>query len=156
MGSEILKQAPHSDQIDTISATAGGGGLVACIDQAPNKVIDVEILDGDAMVPSIASSVRVTLPEVGPFHTVVQIVGTETFRTCKQLPDEIVLVDSNEICAFIKDILKSIFFSSEAESRMALLCWIPVLSLNEPGRSPLLDSSDTISKITSSVLIKNL
>jgi len=124
-GSEILKQAPHSNQIDVIFV--GGGGLVAGVDEyigSPHtKVIGVETLDGDAMARSIASGVRVTLPEVGPFSdgTAVKIVGTETFRICKQLLDEIVLVDNDEICASIKDIFEGSSFSQKQRTRWIFL-----------------------------------
>jgi len=130
VGSEILKQAPHSDQIDAIFAAVGGGGLVAGIAEyvkrigSPHaKVIGVETLDGDAMARSIVSGVRVTLPEVGPFSdgTAVKIVGTETFRICKQLLDEIVLVDNDEICASIKDIFEGSSFSQKQRTRWIFL-----------------------------------
>ena len=127
VGLEILKQAPHSDQIDAIFAAVGGGGLVAGIAEyvkrigSPHtKVIGVETLDGDAMARSIASDVRVTLSEVGPFSdgTAVKIVGAEPFRICKQLLDEIVLVDNDEICASIKDIFEGKCVQSGTENPM--------------------------------------
>jgi len=127
VGLEILKQAPHSDQIDAIFAAVGGGGLVAGIAEyvkrigSPHtKVIGVETLDGDAMARSIASDVRVTLSEVGPFSdgTAVKIVGAEPFRICKQLLDEIVLVDNDEICASIKDIFEGKCVQSGAENHI--------------------------------------
>jgi len=130
VGSEILKQAPHSDEIDAIFAAVGGGGLVAGIAEyvkrignPRTKVIGVETLDGDAMARSIASGARVTLTEVGPFSdgTAVKIVGTETFRICKQLLDEIVLVDNDEICASIKDIFEGSFFSQKQRTRWLFL-----------------------------------
>jgi len=130
VGSEILKQAPHSDEIDAIFAAVGGGGLVAGIAEyvkrignPRTKVIGVETLDGDAMARSITSGARVTLTEVGPFSdgTAVKIVGTETFRICKQLLDEIVLVDNDEICASIKDIFEGSFFSQKQRTRWLFL-----------------------------------
>ena len=54
---------------------------------------------------------RVTLSEVGPFSdgTAVKIVGEEPFRICKTLLDEVIRVDSDEICAAIKDIFEGTF-----------------------------------------------
>jgi threonine dehydratase len=48
----------------------------------------------------------VTLGEVGLFAdgAAVRQVGEETFRICKDLVDEIVLVTNDEICAAIKEV----------------------------------------------------
>ncbi len=122
VGMEILKQLSHSDQLQAIFGAVGGGGLVAGISEyvkrignPTTKVIGVETFDGDAMARSIAKGERVTLREVGPFSdgTAVKIVGEEPFRICKQLLDEITIVDNDEICAAIKDIFEgenSLFF----------------------------------------------
>ncbi|KAJ3567166.1 hypothetical protein NP233_g6531 [Leucocoprinus birnbaumii] len=129
VGMEILKQLPHSDKLDAIFGAVGGGGLVAGISEyvkrigSPStKVIGVETFDGDAMARSIASGQRVTLREVGPFSdgTAVKIVGAEPFRICKQLLDEIVIVDNDEICAAIKDIFEDTRSVTEPAGALAL------------------------------------
>lgn len=115
VGMEILKQLPDSDKLDGIFAAVGGGGLVAgiCeyvkrIGNPTTKVIGVETIDGDAMKQSLALGDRATLKEVGPFSdgTAVKIVGAEPFRICKQLLEDVVLVDNDEICAAIKDVFE--------------------------------------------------
>ncbi|OCH93773.1 threonine dehydratase I [Obba rivulosa] len=115
IGMEILKQVADSDTLDGVFAAVGGGGLVAGICEyikrigSPNtKVIGAETLDGDAMARSLKEGERVTLKEVGPFSdgTAVKIVGVEPFRICQKLLDGIVKVDTDELCAAIKDIFE--------------------------------------------------
>ncbi|KAF9450437.1 threonine ammonia-lyase [Macrolepiota fuliginosa MF-IS2] len=129
VGMEILKQLSHSDKLDAIFGAVGGGGLVAGIAEyvkrigSPStQVIGVETVDGDAMARSIAKGERVTLHEVGPFSdgTAVKIVGAEPFRICKQLLDEIVIVDNDEICAAIKDIFEDTRSVTEPAGALAL------------------------------------
>ena len=115
VGMEILKQVRSSETLDGIFASIGGGGLVAGIleyvkriGSPKTNVIGVETVDGDAMDRSLKAGERVTLQEVGPFSdgTAVKIVGEEPFRICKNLLDDTVLVNNDEICAAIKDIFE--------------------------------------------------
>ena len=115
VGMEILKQVPDSDNLDAIFAAIGGGGLAAGIAEyvkrigSPSiKIVGAETLDGDAMARSLIKGERVTLDEVGPFSdgTAVKIVGGEPFRICRRLLDSIVKVDTDEICAAIKDVFE--------------------------------------------------
>jgi threonine dehydratase len=115
VGMEILKQIPDSDNLDAIFAAIGGGGLAAGIAEyvkrigSPSiKIVGAETLDGDAMARSLIKGERVTLDEVGPFSdgTAVKIVGGEPFRICQRLLDSIVKVDTDEICAAIKDVFE--------------------------------------------------
>ena len=119
VGLEILKQLPNSEQLNTIFAAVGGGGLVAGISEyvkrigSPHtQVIGVETVDGDAMAQSLEKGERVILREVGPFSdgTAVKIVGSEPFRICQELLDGIIKVDNDEICAAIKDIFEGMHF----------------------------------------------
>ena len=110
IGLEILRQHPHP--IDAIFVPVGGGGLIAGIAAyvkriAPRtKVIGVEPVDSNAMTASLAAGRRVTLQHVNIFADGVAVkqVGRETFRLCRELVDDMVLVDTDEICAAIKDI----------------------------------------------------
>lgn len=115
IGMEILRQ--HKRQEGTIHAVfvaIGGGGLAAGVAayikavQPEIKVIGVETFDADAMKRSIAAGKRVRLEQVGLFAdgTAVQYVGEETFRLCRELLDDIVLVDTDAICAAIKDVFE--------------------------------------------------
>jgi threonine dehydratase len=66
----------------------------------------VQMNDSDAMIRSIAASKRVTLPDVGLFSdgTAVKLVGEETFRIARELVDEFISVDTDAVCAAIKDV----------------------------------------------------
>jgi threonine dehydratase len=58
------------------------------------------------MTQSVAAHKRVTLTDVGLFSdgTAVKLVGAETFRVASALVDEFLLVDTDAVCAAIKDI----------------------------------------------------
>ncbi|KAG6911132.1 hypothetical protein DXG01_003872 [Tephrocybe rancida] len=129
VGMEILKQFVDSDSLDGIFAAVGGGGLVAGICEYvrrignPNtKVVGVETVDGDAMKRSLAQGERTTLKEVGPFSdgTAVKIVGEEPFRICKQLLEEVITVDNDEICAAIKDVFEETRSITEPAGALSL------------------------------------
>ncbi len=112
IGMEILRQ--HSDPIDAVFVAIGGGGLAAGVAayikrvRPATKVIGVETFDADAMARSIKAGRRVRLDTVGLFAdgTAVKYVGEETFRLCRELLDDIVLVDTDAICAAIKDVFE--------------------------------------------------
>ena len=68
----------------------------------------MQTVDSDAMARSVAAGQRVQLHDVGLFSdgTAVRQVGEETFRLCRSYLDEIVLVDTDAICAAIKDVFQ--------------------------------------------------
>ena len=109
VGMEVLRQ--HARPIDAIFVPVGGGGLIAGIAAyvkrvAPRtRIVGVEPVDSNAMQASLAAGRRVTLPHVNIFADGVAVkqVGRETFRLARELVDEMVLVDTDEICAAIKD-----------------------------------------------------
>jgi len=72
------------------------------------KIIGVEPVDADAMYRSLKKKERVTLAQVGIFADGVAVkqVGEETFRLCRELVDEVILVDTDAICAAIKDVFE--------------------------------------------------
>src|SRR5215831_15870328 len=106
---EILRQ--HQGPIDAIFVAIGGGGLISGIAayvkrvRPEIKVIGVQPVDADAMARSLAAGRRVKLEHVGLFADGVAVkqVGRETFRICRELVDEVVRVDTDAICAAIKD-----------------------------------------------------
>jgi len=109
---EILRQRPGP--IEAIFAPIGGGGLIAGIAtyvkqiRPEIRVIGVQTTDSDAMARSLKTGRRVELNDVGLFSdgTAVKKVGEETFRLCRQFVDEVVLVDTDAICAAIKDVFQ--------------------------------------------------
>jgi len=62
--------------------------------------------DSSAMMQSVAKGKRVTLNDVGLFSdgTAVKLVGEETFRVSKNLVDSYITVDTDAVCAAIKDV----------------------------------------------------
>ena len=112
IGMEILRQ--HPDPIDAVFCCIGGGGLIAGVAayikrlRPQTKIIGVEAADADAMARSLAAGKRVRLDSVGLFAdgAAVKYVGQETFRLCQELVDEVVLVDTDAICAAIKDVFE--------------------------------------------------
>ena len=110
VGMEILRQ--WAKPIHAIFVPVGGGGLIAGIAvyvkalRPEIKIIGVEPADADAMYRSLKKKERVLLAQVGLFADGVAVkqVGEETFRLCRKHVDEIVLVDTDEICAAIKDV----------------------------------------------------
>ena len=109
---EILRQ--HEGPIDAVFVAIGGGGLISGVAsyikavRPEIKVIGVQTRDSDAMVRSVRAGKRVTLPDVGLFSdgTAVKLVGEETFRLTRKLVDDFVVVDTDEVCAAIKDVFQ--------------------------------------------------
>jgi threonine dehydratase len=109
---EILRQ--HPEDIHAIFAAIGGGGLISGIAAYVKrlrpgiKVIGVEPEDADAMYQSLKAGRRVRLDQVGLFADGVAVkeVGRETFRLCRALVDGVIRVDTDAICAAIKDVFE--------------------------------------------------
>src|SRR5512139_1587725 len=112
IGMEILRQ--HARPIHAVFVPVGGGGLIGGIAAYVKRVrpgvriIGVEPVDADAMARSLKAGRRVALDRVGLFADGVAVkqVGEETFRLARRLVDEMVLVDTDEICAAIKDVFE--------------------------------------------------
>ena len=112
IGMEILRQC--QGPIDAIFVAIGGGGLIGGIAayvkrvRPEVKIIGVQPEDSDAMARSLAAGRRVKLAHVGLFADGVAVkeVGKETFRLARQYVDEIVLVDTDAICAALKDVFE--------------------------------------------------
>ena len=107
---EILRQ--HQGPLDAVFVAIGGGGLISGVANyikavRPGvKVIGVQMNDSDAMMQSIAQGARVALADVGLFSdgTAVKLVGEETFRIARGLVDDFITVDTDAVCAAIKDV----------------------------------------------------
>ena len=136
IGMEILRQYQPSDgtRPDAIFVQIGGGGLAAGVATYIKaiypeiKVFGVETVDSDAMDRSFKAGENIALDDVGLFSdgTAVKRVGDETLRLCRENLDGIVLVNSDEICAAIKDVFedtRSIVEPSGALSLAGLKAW---------------------------------
>lgn len=112
IGMEILRQT--AQPVHAVFVPIGGGGLVSGIASyikrlRPSvKVVGVEPVDDDAMARSLKAGRRVALEHVGLFADGVAVkqVGKETFRLCRELLDGMILVDTDQICAAIKDVFE--------------------------------------------------
>jgi threonine dehydratase len=107
---EILRQ--HQGPLHAVFVAIGGGGLVSGVAnyikavRPEIKVVGVQMNDSDAMLQSVNARKRVPLQDVGLFSdgTAVKLVGEETFRIARDLVDEFISVDTDAVCAAIKDV----------------------------------------------------
>jgi threonine dehydratase len=112
VGMELLRQ--HPDPLEAIFVQIGGGGLAAGVAayvkflRPDVKVIGVEPEDAASMGAAIATGERVRLDHVGLFADGVAVrqAGSETFRLCQRLLDEVITVGTDEICAAVRDIFE--------------------------------------------------
>jgi threonine dehydratase len=116
IGMEILRQHRPADDgpLHAVFVAIGGGGLIGGVAayikalEPGVRVVGVQTADSDAMAQSLEAGRRVTLADVGLFSdgTAVRTVGRETFALCRQYVDEVVRVDTDAICAAIKDVFQ--------------------------------------------------
>ena len=110
VGVEILRQHPGAPY--AIFVPVGGGGLICGIATYVKfvypgiKVIGVEPEDAPTLYHSLEKGRRTSLKQVGVFAdgVAVRMIGKETFRLAREVVDEVILVNTDEICAAIKDV----------------------------------------------------
>ena len=123
---EILQQHPGTP--DIIFVPVGGGGLIAGIvahlqDVAPDiTIIGVEPDEAPCMHAALEAGERVELEHIGIFAdgAAVRQAGKEPFRIIKDVVDEILLVNIDEICAAVKDIFEDTRSIPEPAGALAL------------------------------------
>ncbi|TWU37679.1 L-threonine dehydratase biosynthetic IlvA [Novipirellula aureliae] len=109
VGMEILRQ--HQHPIHAVFVAIGGGGLISGVAayikavRPEIKVVGVQMIDSDAMLQAVRAGNPVPLSDVGLFSdgTAVKRVSDETFRLTQELVDDFVTVDTDAVCAAIKD-----------------------------------------------------
>ncbi len=109
IAAEMLRHAP--DELDVVFVPVGGGGLIAGVAaylkalSPATRVIGIEPFDAAAMHDSLLAGRRIELDQIGIFADGVAVkkVGEITFAMTRQLVDDMILVDTDEICAAIKD-----------------------------------------------------
>lgn len=144
IGLEIIRQ--HPKKIDAIFVAIGGGGLAAGIaafikNVNPSiKVIGVETDDACAMKQSIEAGKIIELKDVGLFAdgTAVKRVGEETYRICRDLLDDIIIVDTDAICAAIKDTFDDTRSINEPSGALALAGLKTYISRNQATNQTLI------------------
>ena len=112
IGMEVLAQT--GGNLDAIFVPVGGGGLISGIAVYvkylyPNiRIVGVEPRDAAGMHASLQAGRRITLERVGIFADGVAVrrVGAETFTLCQAHVDEILLLDTDEICSAIQDVFE--------------------------------------------------
>jgi len=110
IGMEILRQ--YSGAVYGLFIPVGGGGLMAGIAsyikylRPEIKIIGVEAEDSACLKAALEAGRRVVLPQVGIFADGVAVaqVGREPFRIARRCLDGVITVNTDEICAAIKDL----------------------------------------------------
>jgi threonine dehydratase len=126
IGVEMLQQ--HADPIEAIFVPIGGGGLAAGIASYVKflrpeiRVIGVEPVDAASMKAAIDAGERVVLDRVGLFADGVAVrqAGAETYRLCAELLDDVILADTDEMCAAVKDIFEDMRVIAEPAGALSL------------------------------------
>ena len=123
---EIIRQ--HNDPFDAVFIPVGGGGLIAGMAAYIKtfwpevKVIGVEPVDAASLHDALKADERIILDQVGLFAdgTAVKQVGAENFRIARETVDEVILVDSDEICAAVMDIFNDTRSIAEPSGALAV------------------------------------
>ena len=108
---EVLRQVEAPGPL-TVFVPVGGGGLIAGVAgvlkalRPDIRVVGVEPEDSDAMFQSVQAGERVRLESVGIFvdGVAVKQVGAFTFDLTRRYVDDWVRVNTDEVCAAIKDV----------------------------------------------------
>jgi len=122
---ELLQQDAH---LDRVFVPVGGGGLAAGVavlikQLMPQiKVIAVESEDSACLKAALEAGEPVDLARVGLFAEGVAVkrIGSETFRLCQEYLDDIITVDSDAICAAVKDLFEDVRAVAEPSGALAL------------------------------------
>lgn len=123
---EIMRQ--HSEPLHSIFVPVGGGGLIAGVAAYIKafwpeiKVIGVEPVDAACLKAALDHDERVVLEQVGLFAdgTAVRQIGAEPFRIARETVDEVIVVDSDELCAAIMDIFDDTRSIAEPSGALAV------------------------------------
>ncbi|QEA38387.1 threonine ammonia-lyase, biosynthetic [Pistricoccus aurantiacus] len=126
VGMEILHQ--HSGRLDAIFVPVGGGGLIAGIAayvkylRPEIKIIGVESEDSACLKAALDAGERVVLDQVGIFAEGVAVaqVGEAPFALLRELVDEVITANADEMCAAVKDIFEETRAVAETSGALSL------------------------------------
>jgi threonine dehydratase len=141
VGAELARQWPKLP--DAVFVPVGGGGLIGGIGlylkhRYPGiRVVGVQPVESASMYESLRAGELVTLDRVGTFADGVAVkrVGDETFRIAREVVDEIILVNTDEICAAIKDIFEDVRVVVEPAGALAVAGMKRYAARGLPARS---------------------
>ena len=122
---EMLQQVAD---LDYVFVQVGGGGLAAGVAillkqfMPEIKVIGVESKDSACLNAALEKGEPTDLSHVGLFADGVAVkrIGGETFRLCQKYLDGMVLVDSDEVCAAMKDLFENVRAIAEPSGALGL------------------------------------
>ncbi|MFU8821149.1 MAG: threonine ammonia-lyase, biosynthetic [Gammaproteobacteria bacterium] len=128
VGMEIMKQ--HAGAPDAIFVPVGGGGLIAGIAayvkylSPSTRIVGVEPEGSACLAAALEAGRRVTLPYEGLdlFADGVSVaqVGREPFKVARHCVDEVIVVNTDEICAAIKDLFEDTRSIAEPAGALAV------------------------------------
>lgn len=128
VGMEIARQ--HVGELNAVFIPVGGGGLIAGVAaylryiRPEIKIIGVESEDSACLYEALKANERIILETVGLFADGVAVaqIGEEPFRMIQMggLVDEVITVNSDEICAAIKDIFEDTRSIAEPAGALSL------------------------------------
>jgi threonine dehydratase len=135
---ELFRQ--YSAPIDYLFIPVGGGGLAAGVAMVSKylhpgiKLIGVEAAESASMKAAFAAGEPVNLEKVGHFAEGVAVkrAGDLTFGICFKLLDEIITVDSDEICAAVQDVFEDTRAIAEPAGVLSI-AGLKKFFLNRPG-----------------------
>ena len=122
---EMLQQVAD---LDYVFVQVGGGGLAAGVAillkqfMPEIKVIGVESKDSACLNAALEKGEPTDLAHVGlsADGVAVKRIGDETFRLCQKYLDGMVLVDSDEVCAAMKDLFENMRAVAEPSGALGL------------------------------------
>jgi threonine dehydratase len=126
IGVEIFRQ--FTEPIDVIFVPVGGGGLIAGVAsyakylRPQTAIIGVEPVDAACLYAALRDGKRTILDRVGIFADGVAVrqVGEEPFRIAREKVDEVICVDTDEICAAILDLFEDTRTIAEPAGALAV------------------------------------
>ncbi len=126
IATEILRQ--YSDHIDAVFIPVGGGGLIAGMAvyikslRPKVKVIGVEPEDAACFKAALKAGKRIKLDQVGLFADGVAVrqAGKLPYKMAAEFIDQIITVNTDEICAAVKDVFEDTRSIAEPAGALAL------------------------------------
>jgi threonine dehydratase len=134
---EIIRQ--HPGKIDVIFAAVGGGGLIGGIAgfmkavKPETRIIGVEPEDAACFHAARKAGRRVRLKEIGIFADGVAVkqVGKNNWSMIRDLVDDVIVVNTDQICAAIKDTFEDTRSICEPAGALALAGLKKYVELNK-------------------------